>query len=396
MKHLLIRLLDNLRNIYYNCKCFIAGLFTKVNDDYLIFDSFNGTAFNDNPQALFLHYHNSTKKMVWVFKNSELGKKVKTDYPEIIIVKSLSFKHFYYLKKSKYWIFNYKTPPYFKKHDQTIFLQTWHGIPLKRLGCDIKDNGQTFYRSQQSYEQMTTSYRNEGIKCNFFITPSNYAKKMLKSAFDLSDDKLLMIGYPRNEKLYQKQNDQAYCLKLKEKLNLTKKVILYAPTWRDQSSNLIGGYKSERSFLLNFDLMFELLGDEYQIIYKPHYLIKEKLDLNNYQDFIIDASTSNNLDELMLVSDLLITDYSSIYFDYSILNKPIYFIMLDLINYQDNLRGFYIDIETDLPNDYYTDEKTLYHDIKFKQINNLKYDKFKENNQNYRLDYSLIDKIISN
>lgn len=395
MKKYLIRAAAKTRDFSYSMKNKLTKN-KEINEKYLYFDSFAGKDFDDNPYYIFKYLYNNYPNytFVWTFKSDTKIAEFKKLYPQnnVIAVKYKSLKHFEYLNKAIFWIVNYKMPPYFSKNDKSIYLQTWHGIPLKRLGCDIEDKNQTFYRSKQSYQEMCQTYQDEGSKADYFIGPSNYACNKFLSAFKMPEDKLVRVGYPRNEQLYLYQDDQDLISSLKQQLNLDKKVILYAPTWRDDSSSL-SGYKN--SGLLDFDMLYEQLKDDYQIIYRPHYLIKEKIDLSKYQDFIIEASKYSNLSDLMLVSDVLITDYSSIYFDYSILKKPIYFYMNDLEKYQDKLRGFYIDIDTDLPNDYYTSEKELISDIKEGKYNEEKWQRFLENNQNYNLDYTFIDEIMA-
>lgn len=395
MKKYLYRTTAKIRDISYTIINKLTNK-NKINNEYLYFDSFAGKDFNDNPYYIFKYlFHNYPNyNFIWAFKSNEKMLEFKKQYPNdnVIVVKYKSLQHFKYLNKAILWIVNYKTPPYFKKNKNSIYLQTWHGIPLKKLGCDIEDKNQTFYRSHQTYQQMCNTYQDEAIKCNYFIGPSKYACDKFISAFHLDKNKLVKVGYPRNEQLYLYKDDQQLKTSLKNTLGLKKKVILYAPTWRDDNSNL-SGYKSNNN--LNFDLFYQELKDNYQIIYRPHYLIKEKIDLSKYQDFIIDASEYTNLSDLMLVSDALITDYSSIYFDYAILKRPIYFFMNDLENYQDNLRGFYIDINNDLPNDYYTNEEFLIEDIKHDKINQEKWQRFLKNNLNYNLSYQFIDEIMN-
>lgn len=394
MKRHIFRSLAKARDLVYNTKNKL-GASGKVKGNYFYFDSYAGKDYNDNPYHIFkyLYQNYPNNYFIWAFKSQEKINEFKRLYPNenIKAVKYGSINHFKLLNQAKLWVVNYKTPTYFQKKADTIYLQTWHGIPLKKLGCDIEDQNQTFYRSKQSYKEMCQSYINEGKKADYFITPSAYAQDKLTSAFKLKTSQLVNVGYPRNEQLYLYSEDLQLKKELKEDLKLNRKTILYAPTWREDSSNAIG---YQTSPLLDFDYLYSELKDDYQIIYRPHYLIKETIDLSKYGDFIIDGSTYSNLSNLMLVSDLLITDYSSIYFDYAILNKPIYFYMPDLEKYQNKLRGFYIDINTELPNDYYLEQEPLISDVKENKINIKKWHNFLKANTNYPLDYHFMDKIV--
>src|SRR5699024_6768720 len=126
-----------------------------------------------------------------------------------------------------------------------------------------------------------------------------------------------------------------------------KKIILYAPTWRDDDFYSRGNYKFELK--LDLEKMQRRLGEEYVVVLRMHYLISSQLDISNFTEFAYDFSDYEDVAELYLVSDILITDYSSVFFDYANLKRPILFFAYDLEKYRDQLRGFYIDIEKELP-----------------------------------------------
>src|SRR5699024_7978433 len=122
-----------------------------------------------------------------------------------------------------------------------------------------------------------------------------------------------------------------------------KKVILYAPTWRDNEYHSVGNYK----FNLKLDLhqMRERLGHNYIILFRLHYLVSDKIELSGYEDFAVNVSDALDIQELYMISDILITDYSSVFFDYANLKRPIIFFTYDIEEYRNNLRGFYFDFE---------------------------------------------------
>jgi CDP-glycerol glycerophosphotransferase len=130
-------------------------------------------------------------------------------------------------------------------------------------------------------------------------------------------------------------------------LPLDKKVLLYAPTWRDNEYYEKGAYKFTQA--LDFDLFQEKLGDEYVCIVKYHYLVKENRDWSAYKDFIYKYDMCEDIAQLYLVADMMITDYSSVMFDYSLLRRPMLFFAYDLEDYKDNLRGFYFDFLEEAP-----------------------------------------------
>lgn len=146
---------------------------------------------------------------------------------------------------------------------------------------------------------------------------------------------------------------------VKEKLGLInerRKIILYAPTWRDNQHDAEKGYVYKNP--VNFDLLREKLGDEYIILFRAHYLVADNFDFKSYDGFIYDVSKYDDINELYIISDILITDYSSVFFDYAILERPILFYMYDMEEYRDEMRGFYLNINQ-LPGPIVRDEKEL-------------------------------------
>ena len=159
---------------------------------------------------------------------------------------------------------------------------------------------------------------------------------------------MLKYGYPRNDILHRPDKDKI-AADIKKKIGIPedKKIILYAPTWRDDEFYEAGKYK----FTLKLDLekMRRELGDEYVVILRTHYFIADKIDVTGMEDFVYNLSKYDDIAELYLISDILITDYSSVFFDYANLKRPMLFFTYDLDKYRDVLRGFYIDMEKDIP-----------------------------------------------
>ena len=208
----------------------------------VLFISFHGRGYSDNPKAIYeyLRKQNSDLKYIWAIKNHK-QKNIQIEGAKVI--EYFSIPYFYYLARSKYWVVNCKLPTYILKKENQVYLQTWHGTPLKRLAHDIVlDNKDiTFYRSKMSAEEMYNTYDEDVRKYNYMISPNPYSTKVFKSAFRINEERLIETGYPRNDILVNSTNDQI--VRIKEKLGLPKdkKVILYAPTWRD-NSYVIEGY----------------------------------------------------------------------------------------------------------------------------------------------------------
>ncbi|MGL5479572.1 MAG: CDP-glycerol glycerophosphotransferase family protein [Clostridium sp.] len=335
--------------------------YIPVDDKTVLFVAFHGRGYLCNPKYIHEYMINSEEykkyNFIWALKKNEF-----LDIKGAKVIKYNGIKYLYYLARSKYLVSNCKLPRYIIKKEEQVYLQTWHGTPLKKLAHDINiDDNATFYRTEVSKQEMTDSYDYDVNRYDYLISPNKFSSEKFLTAFKINKDKIIETGYPRNDFLSTisvKEID-----KLKEKFNLPKdkKVILYAPTWRDNSYNNKGYIFNLE---VNFDLWREYLGDEYVVIFKPHYLIVNKFKEKNLSGFLFNVSENEDINELYAISDMLITDYSSVFFDYSILKKPILFYMYDMEEYKENLRGFYLNIYEDLPGPIITDEYELLSRVK--------------------------------
>ena len=221
-----------------------------------------------------------------------------------------------------------------------MFLETWHGTPLKKLVFDQEEVMGAFplYKAQ-FYKQSRV--------WDYLVSANHFSTEVFRSAFRYNKE-ILEFGYPRNDILHSENRDQlAAALRRKLHIPEGKKTILYAPTWRDDEYYGRGEYK----FALKLDLRLlkKELGPDYVVLLRTHYFIADSLDIRGLEDFAINVSKYDDISELYLISDLLITDYSSVFFDYANLKRPILFYTYDLDKYRDMLRGFYMDIETEVP-----------------------------------------------
>lgn len=353
--------------------------FIPCQKETILFISFHGRGYSDNPKALheYISKHPKYQKYRCIFAiKNHREKNLQIDNAKII--EYFSIPYFFYLARSKYWIANCKLPKYVLKKPSQIYLQTWHGTPLKKLAHDIVvPEGTTFYRSGMSIEEMRSTYDDDVSKYNYMISPSAFTTEVFQSAFKIERQRLIETGYPRNDILSNYQNSDLGAIKAKLNLPSNKKVILYAPTWRDNSFNL-KGYTFKLK--VDFKKWQKTLGKDYVVIFKPHYLIVNDFDLESVKDFVYFVDPKEDISSLYLIADILVTDYSSVFFDYAILRRPIYFYMYDLDSYRDELRGFYLDIYQDLPGKVIENEDSLLEKISQSEFD---YDKLKLFNQRF-------------
>jgi CDP-glycerol glycerophosphotransferase len=237
------------------------------------------------------------------------------------------------------------------KREGNIFLQTWHGTPLKRLVFDIDDISSATPKYKQEVYKQSRAW-------DYLIAANGFSSETFKRCF-LFENTMLDTGYPRNDILHSPDRDQIAAI-IKNRLGIPKdkKTILYAPTWRDDEFYAKGQYKFELQ--LNLDMMKQELGDEYVLLLRTHYFIADSLDVSHLSGFAYNLSKYDDISELYLISDILITDYSSVFFDFANLKRPMLFFTYDLEKYRDVLRGFYIDIEKEVPGPLvYTSEEVV-------------------------------------
>jgi CDP-glycerol glycerophosphotransferase len=333
--------LSSILKRFYKIFFILIGLL-PVKKKLIIFESYLGKQYSCNPRAIYeyLEEHHPEFEMFWSVDRRYARTFSESNIPYL---NRFSLKWLFLLPRAEYWVANSRLPLWFKKPKHTTYLQTWHGTPLKKLASDMKE----VLMPGTTTEQYKATFNKESRNWDYLISPNAYSTEIFKRAFQF-DKTILETGYPRNDFLLN-YNDRETEQEIKETLGIPKdkKVILYAPTWRDNEFFGIGKYKF--TLQLDLDQLQQSLGEDYVILLRMHYLIINKLDIHKYNNFVYDLSNYKDIRELYLVSDILITDYSSVFFDYLCLKRPIIFFTYDIETYRDKVRGFYFDIEKEAP-----------------------------------------------
>ncbi len=331
----------------------------SVRKRVILFESNLGRNYTGNPRAIYEEMVrrglDQKYQCVWFFENPSV--KIPGDAK---IVKRARFAYLYYMAIGQVWVFDCRQPEFLIKRKETHYIQTWHGTPLKRLALDMEQIDAVVSDSIEEYHE---AFKKNTETWDYLISQNEFSTKIFRRCFAFGKKPILEIGYPRNDILFRR-NKLEYIKKLKKKygLPLDKKVILYAPTWRDDASNGQGVYKFVSP--LDFDMAREELGEEYVILVKYHYLVADRIDWSKYKGFVYSFDEKADISRLYLIADMLITDYSSVMFDYSILKRPMLFFAYDLENYKNNLRGFYFDFLEEAPGPISKDTRHLLEDIK--------------------------------
>lgn len=308
----------------------------------IVFESFLGRQISDNPKAIYLYIkkYYPDYRLYW---SIDRGMTKKFANSEVNLLPRFGLKWIFVMARAEFWITNSRLPLWLPKPKGTTYVQTWHGTPLKKLALDMDE----VYMPGTNTEKYKQNFVKEASKWDLLISPNKYSTEIFRRAFRFNKQ-IIESGYPRNDILVNDNNpDTIQNLKKKANLPLDKKIILYAPTWRDDQYYTRGKYK----FNIELDLqkLKEKFQDNYIFLFRLHYLVAEQLDLSDYEGFIYDMSQYEDINELYLISDILITDYSSVFFDYAILKRPILFFVYDIEKYRDQLRGFYFDFERNAP-----------------------------------------------
>ncbi len=333
----------------------------KTEDNLVVFESFLGRQYGCSPKALFVAMTEDPQyadyQKVWMFQEPEQYRFLE-QYPNTKVVAYGSKDCYRYYARAKYWITNYHLPTGIIKASDQVYVQTWHGTPLKKIGCDVGNYKNLSKDKKRAWKE----YQKEGTIIDYMPSPSAFYTEKITSAFRLQKQaQVSECGYPRNDFLFTVNAD--FCGKLKEKLSIPvdKKVALYAPTWRDNQHVPGQGYVYRGG--MDFEKLQQELGEEWVILFRAHYLISNSFDFEKYQGFVVNASQYDDVNHLYAISDILITDYSSVFFDYANLERPVFFYMYDYEEYKSEMRDFYFDVE-ELPGPVVRNQEELTAEIK--------------------------------
>ena len=317
----------------------------QVNDKTILFETFGGRNYGCSPKAIYEQMLKMPEfndyKFIWAFKKPEMHK-VKPS-KNLHVIKTKSEDYYKYLSIAKYWIVNSIIGEEIKKKDNQVYIQCWHGTPLKRLRYDREVNGS----SLNTVAEIRKRNDIDASRFDYFISPSAYCTKVFTSAFNLEalgkKDIIIEEGYPRNDSLFNRKEEEIKNIKKELGIPLDKKVIFYLPTFRDNQHTSGVGYTYKVA--VDFKRLQEKFSKDYIILFSPHYFVANELDLSEFKGFVYNVAHYDDINDLYLVSDIIMTDYSSVFFDFANLKKPMLFYMYDLDDYKNNLRDFYISLD---------------------------------------------------
>jgi len=246
------------------------------------------------------------------------------------------------LARSKYLISNDDMQAPFRKRDGQVYLQTWHGTPLKKIGFDIANP--QFISGTAYFDHLAADI----AQWDLLLSPNPFSTPVMRRAFRYEGE-ICEYGYPRND-LLRRADTAEVAARVRDRLGLPpgKKVVLYAPTWRDNQV-YANGRRYRFDMRLDLERAWAELGQDHVFLIRGHHHMADDVPAGMRAGFAVNVTAYPDITELFLVSDVLVTDYSSAMFDYAVTGRPMLFFVYDLAEYRDDLRGFYFDFEAEAP-----------------------------------------------
>jgi CDP-glycerol glycerophosphotransferase len=295
-----------------------------------VFESHLGTQYSDNPKYIYEELRRSGVPLeaIWSYASSRRG------FPkDATLVRRGSWAYYLALARAEFWVDNQGFPDGLRKRRATTYLQTWHGSAYKHMGLDEPQLKSGVEAGQKRLRRMV-----ERFDC--FLVRSQHDVDTLVKGLGVQAE-LLPVGYPRNDALITGGNiAELDALRRELGLDDGRQVVLYAPTFRTGSDG-----RPVRKLDLRFDpIRFtDELGDSLVLLVRPHYLCTVTLP-----NAVRDVGKVPDVTALLLISDALVTDYSSIMFDYALLDRPMVFYTPDE-DEAARVRGSYFDLALHAP-----------------------------------------------
>lgn len=312
-------------------RIFLVKIFNlfPIKREKIIFSNFNGKGYGDNPKYILEEINNRKLNydLVWVLKDISS----KSTLPDNVrYVKYNSLKYFYNICTAKVWIDNHRKIIDLEKRKDQFYIQTWHGgIALKKIEKDALESLDPKYIKQAKHDSSMI---------DLMISNSGFCTKMYKEAF-WYDGEILEAGSPRNDALLNNNLSKEKIYK-NLKIEKNKKILMYAPTFRKDES--LENYNIDFKELI--DILEKETKEEWIVLIRLHPNIADKSKelIKGMSGKVIDTSNYGDMYELMQIADTLITDYSSVMFEFSFTEKPVFLYANDISKYIED-RGFYFE-----------------------------------------------------
>ena len=297
----------------------------------VVYNSFGGR-YSDSPRAIYsaLRRRRQDGRHVWLSESAHAH-----SFPPDVEIAPRGAAWVDALESADVVVSNSYLDLEWRKRPDAVYLQSWHGTPLKRIHFD----------ALWSRPGRLESLAPDIARWDYLVSPNARSTPVLRSAFGFVGD-VLETGYPRNDVLHWTGRDRVRA-RVRRELGIPDGVtaVLYTPTWRD---DVFYGDGGSVPLGLDVDDFVAHLGDDHCLLVRAHYLMADRLSGANHPQ-VRDVSGYPEISELYLAADVLVTDYSSTMFDFAVTGKPILFYAYDLAHYRDVVRGFYFELADHAP-----------------------------------------------
>ncbi|RKQ33492.1 CDP-glycerol glycerophosphotransferase family protein [Oceanobacillus halophilus] len=297
----------------------------------IFFISYYGAQYGCNPkyitEYILSHYSNEKFDLVWAFNDVQSKGEIKGFRK----VKTMSIRYFYELCTSKIIITNFRTTDLFVKRNNQYYIQTWHSsLRLKQIEKDAEAS------LPLDYVKMA---KKDSSKCNLLLSGCNYSTQIFKRTFWFGGE-IFPYGTPRNDIFFKSDKQRKENIYQKLQLSSGTKVALYAPTFR-KGNQLNNYYKDYNNLIKSLEKRF---GGKWSVLVKMHPHLLSKSSQLILGEKVLDVTSYDDVQELLSIADILITDYSSLMFDYALTKQPCFLYVPDLEDYINNERQLYFDV----------------------------------------------------
>jgi CDP-glycerol glycerophosphotransferase (TagB/SpsB family) len=310
----------------------------------VVFESHLGRQYSDSPKAIYERLVADGKEIraIWSYDGDPTG------FPDSVrLVKRMSWAYFHALATARFWVDNQGFPAEAVKRRGTTYIQTWHGSAYKHMGFDEPEVKLASAGAQARLRRMVGRF-------DCFLVRSEHDVRTLVRGLGVRAEPL-RVGYPRNDALVT-GGDPAALDRLRAGLGLEdgRRIVLYAPTFRkDANGTLSSGVPFDT------DRFVRELGDRYILLVRAHYFDGKPV-VGSPCGTVRDVSHVHDMTDLLLLADALVTDYSSVMFDFALLDRPMVFYVPDLDDYARRGRGAYFDLAAEAPGPVARDQDRLF------------------------------------
>ncbi|MGA8112968.1 MAG: bifunctional glycosyltransferase family 2 protein/CDP-glycerol:glycerophosphate glycerophosphotransferase [Actinocatenispora sp.] len=304
-----------------------------VDDNLAIYCANWGRGYTCNPRAIYEKARELAPGVRGVWVVTPEGARQMPSTVDHVVVNTAAF--YRVLARARYLVNNNNFGDYFVKRAGTVFVQTHHGTPLKSMGIDERRSPDVPPSRDPEFHRLVRRCDN----WDYDLSSNIYSTNIWQRAYPC-DFRTLEYGYPRNDVLVDATAEQTAAIRARLGIAPDEKVILYAPTHR--------GSDSDYRPLFDPSEFVRSLGSGHRLLLRTHYFYGGESGLSDISSQVMDVSAYPVVEDLYLVADVLITDYSSVMFDYGVLDRPIVIYAPDWQAYQAT-RGTYFDLSAEPP-----------------------------------------------